>query len=77
MTYGTENNLVLCLEPEAASVHCKKLPLEGFIAENCGESKLDQSPGTRYIVVDCGGKTFSVVSVLNEDRHFIRIKSMV
>ncbi|XP_032424337.1 heat shock 70 kDa protein 12A-like [Xiphophorus hellerii] len=60
VTYGTENNLVLCLEPEAASVYCKKLPLEGFIAENRGESKLDQSPGTQYIVVDCGGGTIDI-----------------
>ncbi|MED6252349.1 hypothetical protein ATANTOWER_010499 [Ataeniobius toweri] len=54
MTDGTENNLVFALEPEAASVYCKKLPSEGFVAENQGENKLDQSPGTRYIIVDCG-----------------------
>ncbi|XP_023192406.1 heat shock 70 kDa protein 12A-like, partial [Xiphophorus maculatus] len=59
---GTKHNLVFALEPEAASVHCKKLPLEGFIAENRGESKLDQSPGTRYIVVDCGGGSYPLSS---------------
>ncbi|XP_035994551.1 heat shock 70 kDa protein 12A [Fundulus heteroclitus] len=57
---GTENNLVFALEPEAASVHCKKLPPEGFIAEKQGRNKLDQSPGTRYIVVDCGGGTIDI-----------------
>ncbi|KAM4561065.1 heat shock protein family A (Hsp70) member 12A.3 [Fundulus diaphanus] len=57
---GTENNLVFALEPEAASVHCKKLPIEGFIAEKQGRNKLDQSPATRYIVVDCGGGTIDI-----------------
>ncbi|XP_035994553.1 heat shock 70 kDa protein 12A-like [Fundulus heteroclitus] len=57
---GTGNNLVFALEPEAASVHCKKLPPEGFIAEKQGGNKLDQSPGTRYIVVDCGGGTIDI-----------------
>uniref|UniRef100_A0A3B3WPB0 Heat shock 70 kDa protein 12A n=1 Tax=Poecilia mexicana TaxID=48701 RepID=A0A3B3WPB0_9TELE len=60
VTDGTENNLVFALEPEAASVYCKKLPSEGFIAENRGESKLDQSPGTQYIIVDCGGGTIDI-----------------
>ncbi|XP_007543520.1 heat shock 70 kDa protein 12A-like [Poecilia formosa] len=54
------NNLVFALEPEAASVYCKKLPSEGFIAENRGESNLDQSPGTQYIIVDCGGGTIDI-----------------
>ncbi|XP_008401563.1 heat shock 70 kDa protein 12A-like, partial [Poecilia reticulata] len=39
VTEGPENNLVFALEPEAASVFCKKLSSEGFIAENRGESK--------------------------------------
>ncbi|XP_014882501.1 heat shock 70 kDa protein 12A-like, partial [Poecilia latipinna] len=73
VTDGTENNLVLALEPEAALVYCKKLPSEGFIAENRGESKLDQSPGTQYIVVNCGGMTFSMVAVLNEYEYFKKI----
>uniref|UniRef100_A0A087Y532 Heat shock protein family A (Hsp70) member 12A.2 n=1 Tax=Poecilia formosa TaxID=48698 RepID=A0A087Y532_POEFO len=60
VTEGTENNLVFALEPEAASVYCKKLPSEGFIAENRNESKLDQSPGTQYIIVDCGGGTIDI-----------------
>uniref|UniRef100_A0A3Q1HKV8 Uncharacterized protein n=1 Tax=Acanthochromis polyacanthus TaxID=80966 RepID=A0A3Q1HKV8_9TELE len=55
VTKGKEDKLVIALEPEAASVFCKTLPAEGFIAENQGEDKLDQSPGTQYIVVDCGG----------------------
>lgn len=52
---GKENRLVIALEPEAASVWCKKLPAEGFVTENYGEDGLDQTSGTQYIVVDCGG----------------------
>uniref|UniRef100_A0A3B5BGR4 Uncharacterized protein n=1 Tax=Stegastes partitus TaxID=144197 RepID=A0A3B5BGR4_9TELE len=55
VTKGKEDKLLITLEPEAASVYCKRLPADGFIAENQGEDKLDQSPGTQYIVVDCGG----------------------
>ncbi|XP_035994603.1 heat shock 70 kDa protein 12A-like [Fundulus heteroclitus] len=57
---GTEEKLVIALEPEAASVFCKRLPAEGFIAENQDENKLAQSPGTQYIVVDCGGGTIDI-----------------
>ncbi|XP_032424317.1 heat shock 70 kDa protein 12A-like isoform X4 [Xiphophorus hellerii] len=60
VTKGKEDKLVIALEPEAASVYCKKLPSDGFIAENLGDGKLDQSPGTQYIVVDCGGGTIDI-----------------
>ncbi|KAK5612154.1 hypothetical protein CRENBAI_024511 [Crenichthys baileyi] len=60
VTKGKEDKLVIALEPEAASVYCKKLPSEGFIAENRGDEKLDQSSGTQYIVVDCGGGTIDI-----------------
>ncbi|KAM4731309.1 heat shock 70 kDa protein 12A-like [Anableps anableps] len=60
VTEGRENKLVIALEPEAASVWCKKLPSEGFIAEKQGENKIAESPGTRYIVVDCGGGTIDI-----------------
>ncbi|GLD73742.1 heat shock 70 kDa protein 12A-like protein [Lates japonicus] len=60
VTKGKEARLVIALEPEAASVWCKKLPAEGFITENHGGYKLDQSPGTQYIVVDCGGGTIDI-----------------
>ncbi|XP_015232483.1 PREDICTED: heat shock 70 kDa protein 12A-like [Cyprinodon variegatus] len=60
VTRGNEDKLVIALEPEAASVYCKKLPSEGFITENLGKKKLDQSPGTQYIVVDCGGGTIDI-----------------
>uniref|UniRef100_A0A3Q0SY20 Heat shock 70 kDa protein 12A n=1 Tax=Amphilophus citrinellus TaxID=61819 RepID=A0A3Q0SY20_AMPCI len=60
VTEGNEEGLVIALEPEAASVWCRKLPADGFIAENYGEVTLDQTKGTQYIVVDCGGGTIDI-----------------
>ncbi|XP_027880043.1 heat shock 70 kDa protein 12A-like isoform X1 [Xiphophorus couchianus] len=57
---GNQDKLVIALEPEAASVWCKKLPSDGFITQNIGRNTLDQSPGTQYIVVDCGGGTIDI-----------------
>ncbi|GLD68508.1 heat shock 70 kDa protein 12A-like protein [Lates japonicus] len=60
VTKGTEDRLVIALEPEAASVWCKKLPAEGFISQNHGGDSLEHSPGTQYIVDDCGGGTIDI-----------------
>ncbi|XP_038132799.1 heat shock 70 kDa protein 12A-like [Cyprinodon tularosa] len=60
ITEGGEEKLIIALEPEAASIWCKKLPSDGFISENHSKESLDQSPGTQYIVVDCGGGTIDM-----------------
>lgn len=60
VTEKNGNKLVIALEPEAASIWCKKLPKQGFIAENHGEVRLGQTSGTKYIVVDCGGGTIDI-----------------
>ncbi|KAK2840493.1 hypothetical protein Q5P01_014233 [Channa striata] len=60
VTEGSEDKLVIALEPEAASLWCKKLSANGFITEEHGGEALDQSAGTQYIVVDCGGGTIDV-----------------
>ncbi|KAM9342792.1 heat shock 70 kDa protein 12A-like [Pholidichthys leucotaenia] len=60
VTRLNESNLVIALEPEAASVWCKKLPADGFITQNHDGVTLDQQPGTQYIVVDCGGGTVDI-----------------
>ncbi|XP_048860114.1 heat shock 70 kDa protein 12A-like [Brienomyrus brachyistius] len=54
------DQLILALEPEAASVWCKQLPSEGFVAEGGSEDTLEQKSGTQYIVVDCGGGTIDI-----------------
>ncbi|KAM9709483.1 heat shock 70 kDa protein 12A-like [Menidia menidia] len=60
VTKGNEHKLVISLEPEAASVWCKKLPADGFIMQYHARNALDQTPGTQYIVVDCGGGTIDI-----------------
>ncbi|CAM2098045.1 heat shock 70 kDa protein 12A [Caretta caretta] len=52
--------LIIALEPEAASVWCKQLPQEGFVAEGGDRQKFEESPGTQYVVVDCGGGTIDI-----------------
>uniref|UniRef100_A0A4W6D9V3 Uncharacterized protein n=1 Tax=Lates calcarifer TaxID=8187 RepID=A0A4W6D9V3_LATCA len=63
VTKGTEDKLVIALEPEAASVWYKKLPAEGFITQNHGGDSLEHSPGTQYIVVDCGGTVYETIDI--------------
>ncbi|XP_047227050.1 heat shock 70 kDa protein 12A-like isoform X2 [Girardinichthys multiradiatus] len=60
VTEETQDKLVIALEPEAASVWCKKLPSDGFISENHSKNSLDQRPGIQYILVDCGGGTIDI-----------------
>ena len=48
-------NLTVALEPEAASLYCRHLPVE----RNMGDKSLSLAsfkPGTRYLVLDCGGE---------------------
>ena len=43
---------LLCLEPEAASICCRSI-----YAQEYGKDDWDLFPvGTRYLVLDCGGK---------------------
>ncbi|XP_029936731.1 heat shock 70 kDa protein 12A-like [Myripristis murdjan] len=60
VTERTVDKLVIALEPEAASLWCKKLPSDGFVTETSVKEKLEQAPGTRYIVADCGGGTIDI-----------------
>lgn len=55
VTTGKEDRLVIALEPEAASVWCKKLPADGFETDNNSKVKFEEASGTQYIVLDCGG----------------------
>ena len=46
---------MIALEPEAASIYCKHLPLNKREGNN--KLSLDSlSPGTKYLVLDAGGK---------------------
>jgi hypothetical protein len=44
------DNLIIALEPEAASMFCKYMPVEK------GTDSLQTfKPGSKYIILDCGG----------------------
>ncbi|CAG2206695.1 unnamed protein product [Mytilus edulis] len=48
------SQLMLALEPEAASIYCKHIPSERMVCG--GKSTLDAfSPGTKYLILDAGG----------------------
>lgn len=47
--------LTIALEPEAAALHVKLLPVERRICENENEDFETFAPGSNYIVVDVGG----------------------
>ncbi|KAL8562197.1 hypothetical protein ACOMHN_005182 [Nucella lapillus] len=57
------DQLVIALEPEAASLHCRHLPDTNFVGyKDNGVNKPNFEPGTKYLVVDAGGGTIDVVA---------------
>ncbi|XP_062611441.1 heat shock 70 kDa protein 12A-like [Saccostrea cucullata] len=48
-------NLLICLEPEAAAIYCKCLPIE-----KAGDCLSAMQPGRRFIVLDAGGGTIDM-----------------
>ncbi|KAL3862559.1 hypothetical protein ACJMK2_008519 [Sinanodonta woodiana] len=57
---GIRNDqLLIALEPEAASVYCRHIPLETKSSDG-RTSIVPLCPGTRYIVVDAGGGTVDI-----------------
>ncbi|XP_030622713.1 heat shock 70 kDa protein 12A-like [Chanos chanos] len=58
VTEFASEQLIVALEPEAASLWCKEHPADDLTAE--GQDTLEQKPGTQYMVVDCGGGTVDI-----------------
>lgn len=55
---GIKNDqLKLALEPEAASVYCKSIPMERRQHDSQGDTLGPFSPHTRYLVLDLGGQS--------------------
>lgn len=53
------DNLSIALEPEAASLYCKHLPVEKI--SGCDSQNFSAfSPGSRYLVLDAGGGTVDI-----------------
>ena len=48
------DNLFIVLEPEAASLYCRKLNMKHFVGEG-RSNQLTMSTGTVYMLVDAGG----------------------
>ncbi|CAG2190339.1 unnamed protein product [Mytilus edulis] len=59
--------LILALEPEAASIYCKHIPNELTVTD--GQTTIDAlSPGTKYLILDAGGGTIDItVQEVQED----------
>nr|XP_002735988.2 PREDICTED: heat shock 70 kDa protein 12A-like [Saccoglossus kowalevskii] len=58
-----DKQLIIALEPEAASLHCIESPMAGFVngkehGVKC--SDVVARPGTSYMIVDCGGGTVDI-----------------
>lgn len=63
ITSKQSDQLLIALEPEAASLHCRKLPGSTFVGCSQPEgNKPTFEPGTKYLVVDAGGGTIDVVA---------------
>ncbi|XP_061188823.1 heat shock 70 kDa protein 12A-like [Saccostrea echinata] len=55
------DDLVLCLEPEAAAVMCKELKVQNYI-QTKSDSVLAFMLGTKFVVVDLGGGTVDITT---------------
>lgn len=53
--------LTIALEPEAAALYVKYLPVERKVDGNDKEVLQAFAPGSKYIVVDAGGKYMIIV----------------
>ncbi|XP_063414094.1 heat shock 70 kDa protein 12A-like [Mytilus trossulus] len=55
-----DRSIILALEPEAASIYCKYLPVDRTLSSG-GRSTLDAfAPGTQYLLLDAGGGTVDI-----------------
>ncbi|KAL4230294.1 hypothetical protein ACF0H5_010678 [Mactra antiquata] len=54
------NHLSLALEPEAASLFCKYLPVEKIIGVDGAPKIASFAPGKKYLVLDAGGGTVDI-----------------
>ena len=48
-------NLIIALEPEAASLYCRTLAMDKFMGMAGEQGDMVMKPGEKYAIVDCGG----------------------
>lgn len=56
--------LLIALEPEAASIHCREMKMREF-ANEIGDATVSDvfaRPGSKYLVIDIGGGTLDVTA---------------
>ncbi|KAK3599539.1 hypothetical protein CHS0354_006674 [Potamilus streckersoni] len=69
----SNDQLLIALEPEAASIYCRYIPLE-IKSSDGGTTVVSFSPGTRYIVVDAGGKhTHTDTDTQTDKREYMNV----
>ena len=56
--------LVIALEPEAASIYCRSLDVNQFIEPSGQQSSPSFREGTKYLVIDAGGNMTSIYRYL-------------
>lgn len=61
--------LTIALEPEAAALYVKHLPVERRVCEDECEDYGTFAPGSKYIVVDVGGIEYVNVYYLDVTKH--------
>ena len=47
--------MLIALEPEAASLYCKHLPVERLQSDGGAQGFATFAKGSKYLVLDCGG----------------------
>lgn len=52
--------LTLCLEPEAASLYCQRIPSTKLIGSPVNRPFLSFSAGAKFMIIDLGGKTVDI-----------------
>ena len=75
ITEVDSKQLVIALEPEAASLYCRTLDMKQFQGMESKKGKLKLDANTKYMIIDAGGKdnylrVSSVIS-LKESIYFI------
>ncbi|KAK3611854.1 hypothetical protein CHS0354_040526 [Potamilus streckersoni] len=55
-----DNNLLLALEPEAASLCCRLLPVQTMYGADCAAILATFKTGSRYMILDAGGGTIDI-----------------
>ncbi|KAL3871047.1 hypothetical protein ACJMK2_039070 [Sinanodonta woodiana] len=55
-----DGNLLLALEPEAASLLCRLIPVQTMKGADCAAILATFKPGSRYMVLDAGGGTIDI-----------------